>query len=199
MLPSRRPGGLIGRALLLLAGFEALLLVLATLGSGLAPNTLRLHPWADNVRIVLTHTPRLGLAIAVALREPVLEIRHLPPDSPIPDWSLHLVPAPLAAGAGLALLTAGYFRQRRAPLPATLVGGGFAAAALATSTLAWTVCCATPTWSVALALAGLDPATALALVPFGPLLAGAGLALAGIGWGIESRFGGIKSIKPLFY
>ncbi|MFD2233048.1 hypothetical protein [Phaeospirillum tilakii] len=199
MSPLRRPAGLIGRALLLLAGFQVLLLGLATLGSGLPPTTIRIHSWADNVRIVLTHTPRFGLAVPVALREPLLEIRHVPVDSPVPDWSLHLVPAHLAAEAALALLTVGYFRRRRAPLPATLIGGGIAAAALASSTLAWTVCCASPSWAVALALAGLDPAIALVLVPFGPVVAGAGLAAIAIGFGVDAVSRHKKYTKPLFY
>jgi hypothetical protein len=51
---------------------------------------------------------------------------------------------------------------------------------LANATLFWVVCCATPTWVVALAMLGVSVSVAFVLEPLGPLLTAAGLAL--LGW-----------------
>lgn len=184
--------GFWGRVLLVVVLLQAALIGLATLRSGHWPDSVRIHPWADNLRIVLTHTPRLGMALPVVLREPLFEVRRSMPETPLPEWSLHILPANLLASAlVVAVWLAARRHRQRSRVSSALIDPGAMIVTLCLTSLGWVACCIAPSWAVVVAMVGLPVDLALALAPLGPVLGGVGLTMIALGlliqWGMESR------------
>jgi len=191
--------GFLGRVLLVVGLIQVALIGLATLRSGHWPDSVRVHPWADNLRIVLTHTPRLGMALPVVLREPLFEVRRSMPDTPLPEWSLHIIPANLLGSAlVVAIWLAALRHRRRSRVSSALINPGAVAVMLCLTTLGWVACCIAPSWAVVVAMFGLPVETALALAPLGPVLGGAGLTMVAAGilvqWWIDSRLSRTRGV-----
>jgi hypothetical protein len=118
--------------------------------------------------------------------EPWLDVGYMSPQWRIAEWSLMILPPQFTVIVLTSMLVATFFvvRQsardaqcavtKRAAIFVTL-GAGLGG--LANATLFWVVCCATPTWIVALAMLGVSVSVAFVLEPLGPLFTIAGLAL----------------------
>ena len=141
-------------------------------------------------------TPALGDALAIAATEPWLDVGVLSPQWRIAEWSLMIMPLKclLVAATGALLATYVVVREPAGGFGscaltrtggATMTAFGAALIGLANATLFWVVCCAAPTWVVALAMLGLSASIALLLEPVGPWLTAAGLAL--LVWPIVSQ------------
>ncbi len=173
---------------LLVAGYHAALLAGAAARFGQWPDYVRLHPWGENVWSVLTGFPSLALAWPVALREPWIEVGRAVPDLPMAEWSVQVLPANLVVVTVVALLLAIHWRLAREschPAGAILAATGSVGSALASASLTWVACCATPSWVVILAMLGLWIPTALELEPYGSALVGIGLVLLVAGIAIQ--------------
>jgi len=186
--------GFWGRVLLIVVSLHLGLIGLAGLRSAHGPDSVRVHPWADNLRIILTHTPRLGMAVPVVLREPLFEVRRSMPETPLPEWSLHILPANLLASIlVVAVWLAARQDRRRGRISSVLIDSGAGIVILCLTSLGWVACCLAPSWVVAVAMAGFPVDLALALAPFGPVLGGVGLTLMALGllwqWGRDARLG----------
>jgi hypothetical protein len=104
----------------------------------------------------------------------------------IAEWSVELIPSKLlivvALGALVATNALLLRRQSQSCARTTLYSGatatglGAALVGLASITMMWVVCCASPSWAVGLALLGVGVSTAFGLQPFG-----ADITLAGFG------------------
>ncbi len=177
-------------ALLLVLAYYGLLLAGAVLRFEALPDYARFYPWAENIRGILTGTPSWRDALLIALDEPLFETGRTLPDYTIAEWSLTIVPDKLAAIAAVAALLAIHWHLARRSCrlgAAALSGAGSVASALTSATLGWTVCCATPSWVVILAMLGLWAPTAMAVEPYGPPITIAGLVLLGAGVVLQVR------------
>lgn len=172
------------------AGYHALLLAAMVLRFGHLPNFIQVYDLIDAYRLTFSGTPSLRDALAIALAEPLLDIGYLSPQWKIVEWSLFLIPRQfmLVTLAGGLAATCFVVRRmacgarcapaRAVPALATVLGAGLAG--IANATLFWVVCCASPTWIVALAMLGVSLSVTLALEPLGSLLSATGLLL--LGW-----------------
>ena len=171
-------------AALLVIGYYLAQLVGAVLRFGQLPDYVRLHPWHRNVWDVLTGMPSLDWALPVVLREPWIEVGRSVPDLPMAEWSVHILPLNLLTVMVVAGLLSLHWRltwQGCHPVGAALAATGSVGTALASATLTWIACCATPSWVVVLAMLGLWIPTALALDSLGPILSLTGLSLMVMG------------------
>lgn len=177
-------------AVLLVLAYYGLLLAGAMARFEALPDYVRLYPWAANIRGILAGTPSWRDALVIALDEPLFEIGRTLPDYGISEWNLTIVPDKLAIIAAAALLLAVHWHLARRACrlgAAALSGAGSVASALASATLGWTVCCATPSWVVILAMLGLWAPTAMAVEPYGLPITIAGLILLGAGVALQVR------------
>lgn len=124
---------------------------------------------------IFKSTPSLTDSFSIMANEWVLEVGYMNYDygHGISEWSLFLAPVKTLVIMFLGGLVATYVlllrRQTRAathlsaPIKNLLnfiSGLGTACVALTSLTMSWVVCCATPTWIVALAMMGLSVSTA---------------------------------------
>jgi hypothetical protein len=177
-----------------LVGFVALyyasLFGAMLVGFGQVPNYVTVYDWPVNVWHIFASTPSLADAFAIARQEWLLEIGFMNYSfgHGIAEWNVTVWPTRLSMVllAGLmvsacAVLTFPGSRAacsvpaRRAALAAA--GGGAFLVGLSNATLHWVVACATPTWTVTLAMLGMPPAVALWLEPLDTPMIGAGYAL----------------------
>lgn len=175
-------------AALLVAGYHLALLGAAVARFEQAPDYIRLHPWFENVWSVLTGFPTLAQAWPVALREPWIEVGRTVPGLPLAEWSVQVLPPNLLVVAVVALLLSLHWRLAGRgchPAAAALSATGSVGTALASATLTWIACCSSPSWVVLLAMLGLWIPTALSLDGFGPAIGAFGLALLGLGLGLQ--------------
>jgi hypothetical protein len=157
---------------------------------GTWPNYLKVYDVLDAYSLILASTPSFTDAIYILGYEPWLETGYISPQWGIAEWSFMLIPPKFFAVAVLGAMLATFVLLRglcpvktsRAAI--ATAGSGSALLGLASATLFWVVCCANPSWIVALAMLGVSSAFALALEPLGSLLttAGIGLLLFAIVW-----------------
>jgi hypothetical protein len=183
------------RWLAITAGFVtsyyAALLASVVVRFGELPNYVTLHPFFHNVAVIIRSTPSLRDMIPIMLDEWLLEVGFMNRDygHGIAEWSVELIPSTLLIVVALGALVATnvlLLKRSRSCAGTTLYSGatatglGAALVGFASITVMWVVCCASPTWAVALALLGVGVSTAFALQPFGIdiTLAGFGLMLA---------------------
>lgn len=153
------------------------------------PNYAVVHDWPTNVIHILRSTPSLRDAAAIAQEEWLVEIGYMNRSfgHGISEWSLVLIPQKILVILGLGALVSTLwaltaarreaFHANADGVAVAACGAGGSLVALTGATMAWVVCCATPTWIVGLAMMGLGVATANWLEPAGGYLAAGGFAL----------------------
>ena len=166
-----------------------LLILLATmLRFGEIPNYLTVHDVLHNYYLILTGTPSFIDAIPIFFEEPWLETGYKNPlYYGVATWSYMLIPLKMLPimliGFLLGVFAAlsSYAKTLSCQLPAkrnfTLAGIGSGLVGLTSITLTWVVCCATPSWVVALAMLGMSASLALLIEPIGKLLTVSGMLL----------------------
>ncbi|MGH8719021.1 MAG: hypothetical protein ACREV0_08800, partial [Burkholderiales bacterium] len=170
----------VGLALGFIAGYHVVLLGLMVARFGHWPNFAKSYNVIEACRLIVAGTPSWGDAFSIMLDEPWFDIGYLSPQWRIAEWSLMILPPQFALITLLGFLVATFvvllIAARRAPCPTTSHGLSTAAVlgagltGMTSATLFWVVCCATPTWVVALAMLGVSTSLALAVEPVGHLL-----------------------------
>jgi hypothetical protein len=164
--------------------FHATLLASLVVRFGDLPNYVTGYDWLRNVGRIIESTGSPRDALSIALDEWLLEVGYMNHDYGlgISEWSLALIPHKMLlvvlAGLLVALNVVLLARRRDRGAGALATGVGAACAVTGSVTLFWVVCCATPTWSVGLAMLGIvGSTTALLLDPFGTWIALAGFLI----------------------
>lgn len=169
--------------------YYGILLLLTMLRFGEIPNYLVFHHVIKNYKQILDGTPALSDAVPILLDEPWLETGFKDPNYyGVASWSYMLIPPKvlivlftgMLAGTMGALAATGKRVACRVVAPRTYIAAGVGAGlvGLANVTLTWVVCCATPSWVVALTMLGVMSVSAAAsLQPYGSLLNVAGLLM----------------------
>lgn len=179
------------RWLAISAGFVVLyyagLLLFTVLRFREVPNYVELYDVLGSYRQILHGTPAWSDAWPILLDEAWLETGFKDPHYyGVATWSYVLIPPKmlvvLLAGALLATVLVLAARSRdaacpvsKAPYAAAALGSAFIG--LTGATLTWVVCCATPSWVVALTMLGMSTSLALWLDPLGGALTASGLLL----------------------
>ena len=153
------------------------------------PNYAVTYDWLGNVAEIIRATPSLSDIGAIIAQEWLFEVGRMNYDfgNGISEWSLNINPAKVLVvcllGGLVATLTT-LVAGRRAQCSSTRLGGagaagglGAALVAMTNVTLAWVVCCATPSWVVGLAILGLGVSSSLWLEQFGWWIEYAGFVL----------------------
>jgi hypothetical protein len=169
--------------------YYAGLVLSVVLRFGDLPNYLTLHDYVNNILVIVRSTPSVRDMVPIIFDEWLLEIGYMNRDygHGIAEWSIEIIPPKsllvLAVGA---LVATNMVLLRRFPqscarairysgvaatgLGATLVG-------FTSLTMMWVVCCAAPSWAVALAMLGVGVSTAFGVQPFGTDITLAGFAV----------------------
>jgi len=153
------------------------------------PNYLVFHDIIGIYGLIWEGTPSIQDMIPIMLDEAWIETGYKNPlYYGVATWSYMLIPPKmllvLLMGILLALfavLTL-YKRNLTCSLGSdtylfAVAGVSATFISLTSATLTWVVCCATPSWVVALAMLGMNVSLALFLEPLGPILTWAGFAL----------------------
>lgn len=170
-----------------------LALLLATmLRFGEIPNYVVFHDIIEIYGLIMQGTPSLRDAIPILLDEAWFETGYKNPlYYGVATWSYMLIPPKmllvLLMGNMLGLLTVVSLYKQDISCNTAADKKLFAAAGLGTTfvaltsaTLTWVVCCATPSWVVALAMLGMSASLALWLEPLGNVLTVSGVALVAL-------------------
>lgn len=166
--------------------YYAALLLFTMARFGEIPNYVEFYDVFHVYGLILEGTPSLRDALPIFMAEPWFETGYKNPVYyGVATWSYMLIPPKMLLVALMGVLIgvfAAMTRQRRCSLKNEkgLVAGasvGAGLVSLTSATLTWVVCCATPSWSVALAMLGMSASLALFLEPLGKLLTVAGLAI----------------------
>ena len=148
------------------------------------PNYGHLYDAPSAYATIWRSTPSLRDALHIMADEPLFELGYAMPEFGIAEWSLTVtLPNLLRVGLVSALLAcfvllvkaarrAGCAISRRSTAAA---GGGASVLALCSASLTWVVCCATPSWIVALSILGVSLSVADAVEPFEHALLALGL------------------------
>jgi len=147
------------------------------------------YDWLGNVAESTRATPSLSDIAAIIAQEGLFEVGRMNYDfgNGISEWSLNINPAKVLVvcllGGLVATLTT-LVAGRRALCSSARLGGagaagglGAALVAMTTATLAWVVCCATPSWVVGLAIRGSGGSSSLWPEQFGGWIEYAGFVL----------------------
>lgn len=165
------------------------LLVATMIRFGEIPNYIEVYDIGHVYQQIFAGTPALSDAIFILIDEAWIEMGYKNPDYyGIATWSYMLIPPKmlllLLMGMLLATLVvlSAYGNHLACPLKNktrmyTVAGVGSGLVGLAGATLTWVVCCATPSWVVALAMLGMSASLALWLEPFGNFLNILGIGL----------------------
>lgn len=158
------------------------LLLLTMLRFGEVPNYVEFHPVFHVYGLILEGTPSLLDAIPIFMGEPWFETGYKNPAYyGVATWSFMLIPPKmllvLLMGILLGIFVATILHGKDRGCQLKTDKRFYAAAgvsstfiSLTSATLTWVVCCATPTWSVALAMLGMSASLALWLEPLGNVL-----------------------------
>jgi hypothetical protein len=203
------------RWLAISAGFVVLyyagLLLFTVLRFREIPNYVEIYDVVGSYRQILRGTPAWSDAWPILLDEPWLEAGFKDPHYyGVASWSYVLIPPKMLvvflAGALLATILVLAARSRDTACPGSAAGRAptYAAAALGSAfigltgaTLTWVVCCATPSWVVALTMLGMSTSLALWLDPLGGTLTASGfLLLAGAIAHQLRRLGRLEGATP---
>ncbi|HEU0202602.1 MAG TPA: hypothetical protein VFR86_19490 [Burkholderiaceae bacterium] len=168
--------------------YYAGLLLFTMLRFAEVPNYVEFHDLLGTYRLILDGTPVWSDRLPILLDEPWFETGYKNPHYyGVATWSYMLIPPRMLlvflAGALLATVAvlARYGQEHGRGCPAsparayTAAGFGSALVGLTSATLTWVVCCASPTWVVALAMLGMSASLALWLEPLGKVLLVLGL------------------------
>jgi hypothetical protein len=163
---------------------------------GQTPNYGRLYDVLGAYALIWSSTPSTTDALAIMAEEPVFEIGYKMPEFGISEWSLMVgIPNVLQVLASAALIAtfmvmSTVARRAACPLrrPAVAAAGtGAGMLALCSASLTWVVCCATPSWVVALSLLGVSLPLAQALGPFDLAFLAAGTVVAATAIALQAR------------
>lgn len=151
------------------------------------PNYAVTYDWLGNVAEIIRATPSLSDIGAIIAQEWLFEVGRMNYDfgNGISEWSLNINPAKVLVVCllgGLIATLVTLMATRRAACAtgrwAGAAGGlGGALVGMTNVTLAWVVCCATPSWVVGLAILGLGVSSSLWLEQFGWWIEYAGFVL----------------------
>lgn len=169
--------------------YYAGLVLVVVVRFGELPNYATLHDYAHNVLVIVRSTPSVRDMVPIIFDEWLLEIGYMNRDygHGISEWSIQIIPPKflivLVLGALVAtnLVLLRRFPQscagvaRNCGLAAT--GLGAALIGFTSITMMWVVCCAAPSWAVALAMLGVGVSTAFGLQPFGSSITLVGFAV----------------------
>jgi hypothetical protein len=182
-----------GRLLAVSLGFVIIyytgLLLLTMVRFGEIPNYVVFHDVFHVYTLIFQGTPSLLDTFPIILDEPWFETGFKNPEYyGIASWSFMLIPPKMLLvflmGLLLGIFTTlvSYGKNRPCRLKAdkrlyAAAGTSSALISLTSATLTWVVCCATPSWVVALSMLGMSSSLALWLQPFGTYLTLIGLGL----------------------
>ncbi len=150
------------------------------------PNYLTVHDVLHNYAQVLSGTPSLLDAVPIMFDEPWLEAGYKNPRYyGVATWSYMILPLKmipvivigllLGMFAALSTYSKNLYCQMPHKSSVTLAGIGSGLVGLTSVTLTWVVCCATPSWVVALSMLGMSASLALWIEPIGKLLTFSGM------------------------
>jgi len=182
------------RAFLLISlGFTVIyyisLLALTMLRFGEIPNYVVFHDVFHVYGLIFEGTPALLDIIPIIMGEPWFETGYKNPNYyGVATWSYMLIPPKmllvilmgglLGIFASLVMYSRSVSCQIKSEKKLFAVAGiSSTFISLTSATLTWVVCCATPSWVVALAMLGMSASLALWLEPIGDLLTFSGLFL----------------------
>ncbi|MGD8527028.1 MAG: hypothetical protein PVJ63_12320 [Thioalkalispiraceae bacterium] len=162
--------------------YYAGLLVVTMLRFGEIPNYVVFHDVFHVYGLIFKGTPSLLDAVPILIDEPWFETGYKNPSYyGVATWSFMLIPPKMVMVLLMGTLLGVFLAlSRYAKSDACEVKNNkrlFAAAgisstfiSLTSATLTWVVCCATPSWVVALAMLGMSASVALWLEPLGSFL-----------------------------
>ena len=189
MLPLRvvreRPARWLALGSALALGYYTALLGAMMLRFLVIPNYGHLYDAPGAYATIWNSTPSPRDALHIMADEPLFELGYAMPEFGIAEWSLSVTLPNLlrvvvvsALLACFALLVSASRRAgcRTRPGSAAAAGGGAGLLALCSASLTWVICCATPSWVVALSILGVSLSFADAVEPFEHALLALGLA-----------------------
>jgi len=165
------------------------LLLLTMIRFGEIPNYVEFYDIFKIYSLIYEGTPSFIDAIPIFIDEAWFETGYKNPNYyGVATWSFMLIPPKmllvLLMGIllGVFLVLVKYSRAGQCELKAdkklfAAAGMGSVFISLTSATLTWVVCCATPSWVVALAMLGMSASLALWLEPLGNILSISGLIL----------------------
>jgi hypothetical protein len=177
-------------------GYYAALLGAMMLRFLVIPNYGHLYDAPEAYHTIWVSTPSTRDALEIMADEPLFELGYAMPEFGIAEWSLTVTLPNLLRVAGIsallacfALLVAASRRAgcRTSRRSAAAASGGAGLLALCSASLTWVVCCATPSWIVALSILGVSLAVADAVEPFEHALLALGLAATVAGIALQAR------------
>ena len=179
--------------LLISIGFMVLyyvgLLLVTMLRFGEIPNYVEFYDLIGTYRLIYEGTPSLQDALPIFIDEPWFEAGYKNPEYyGVATWSFMLIPPKmllvLLMGIllGIFAVLVNYSRKLACTVKTdkrlfAVAGMGSVLISLTSATLTWVVCCATPSWVVALAMLGMSASLALWIEPLGSFLSVGGLVL----------------------
>lgn len=165
------------------------LLLVTMFRFGEIPNYYEFYDVIATYRLIFEGTPSFQDAVPILLAEPLFEAGYKNPDYyGIATWSFMLIPPKMLLVfvmgilLGIFAVLVSYSRRVACPVKTdkrlyAAAGMGSALISLTSATLTWVVCCATPSWVVALAMLGMSSSLALWIEPLGSFLSVGGLVL----------------------
>jgi len=179
--------------LLVSVGFLVLyyscLLLLTMIRFGEIPNYVEFYDLFHIYGLIFSGTPSLVDVIPILLEEAWFEAGYKNPAYyGVATWSFMLIPAKMflvffmGLLLGLFIVLVMYGKNKSCPFKTdkrlyAVAGMSSVFISLTSATLTWVVCCATPSWVVALAMLGMSASLALWLEPLGNLLTISGLVM----------------------
>lgn len=177
--------------------YYVVLLLATMLRFGEIPNYIEVYNIFEIYQLIFQGTPSLTDAIPIMLEEAWIETGYKNPlYYGVATWSYMLIPPKMllvlfmSMLLGLFIVLSLYKKNYACLHPSKtadikrsgkglylMAGIGSSMVALTSATLTWVVCCATPSWVVALAMLGMSASLALWLEPIGSILTVGGMAL----------------------
>lgn len=202
------------RWLLLSLGYTVLyyvmILVFTVIRFQQLPNYVNFENVLHVYHLILANTPSISDAISILSNEAFFETGFKDPNYyGVATWSYMLIPPKMLMMLLMAMLLSSFIilkshtkrttcMQRSPAGPTskltTTAGIGTILISLTNITLSWVVCCATPNWSVALAMLGLSSSMSLWLDPYGTYMTVIGLLLLVVATFYQARY--LAEIKP---
>lgn len=169
--------------------YYAGLLMLTMIRFAEIPNYFEFYDVIGTYRLIFEGTPSLVDALPILVAEPWFEAGYKNPYYyGVATWSFMLIPPKMflvfLMGFLLGIFSVLMSYSRKFACSVKSDKGLYAAAgigsifiSLTSATLTWVVCCATPSWVVALAMLGMSASLALWLEPLGNFLSVGGFGL----------------------
>jgi len=165
------------------------LLMLTMIRFAEIPNYVEFYDVVGTYRLIFEGTPSFQDALPILMAEPWFETGYKNPYYyGVATWSFMLIPPKMILVLLMGLLLGifyvlmSYSRKLACPVKTdkrlyAAAGLGSVFISLTSATLTWVVCCATPSWVVALAMLGMSASLALWLEPLGNFLSVGGFGL----------------------